>query len=41
MLTERQTDRQADGQTDIMKPIVTFRNFAKASKKKIDFDFAN
>jgi len=41
VLTERQTDRQADGQTDVMKLIVTFCNFANASKKKIDVDFAN
>jgi len=41
VLTERQTDRQADGRTDIMKLIVTFRNFANEFKKEIDFDFAN
>jgi len=26
-------DRQTDGQTDMTKPIVVFRNFAKAPKK--------
>jgi hypothetical protein len=38
---DRQTDKQADGQTDIMMLVVAFLNFAKAPKKKIDVDFAN
>ena len=34
VLAERQTDKQEDGQTDIMNLVVTFRNFPNASKKE-------
>jgi len=29
-------DRRADGQTDMTKPIVAFRNFANAPKKQME-----
>jgi hypothetical protein len=29
-------DRRADGQTDMTKPVVAFRNCAKASKKQME-----